>query len=63
MLSEAVRNVSAQAGSDQLARARREGLLKIENADPGDEIDLLVSCLISARSTRYSTSAASLLAP
>jgi hypothetical protein len=49
MLSEAVRDISAQAGIDQLARARREGLVKIENADPGDEIDLLASSIVSAK--------------
>lgn len=49
ILSESVRGLSAQIGIDQLDRARREGLVKIENADPGDEIDLLASCLISAR--------------
>jgi hypothetical protein len=48
-LSEAVREINANAGIDQLARARREGLVKIENADPGDEIDLLASCIISAK--------------
>lgn len=49
MLSGAVRDLSVQAGIDQLARARREGLVKIENADPGDEIDLLASCIVSAQ--------------
>jgi hypothetical protein len=49
MLSEAVEGITTQAGIDQLARARREGLVQIENADPGDEIDLLASCLISAK--------------
>jgi hypothetical protein len=49
MLSQAVRDLGAQAGIDQMARARREGLIKVENADPGDEIDLLASCLISAQ--------------
>jgi hypothetical protein len=48
-LSEAVREINANAGIDQLARARREGLVKIENADPGDEMDLLASCIISAK--------------
>lgn len=49
MLSGAVRDLNAQADIDQLARARREGLVKIENADPGDEIDLLASCIVSAQ--------------
>jgi hypothetical protein len=48
MMSETVRDINAQSGIDQLARARREGLVKIENADPGDEMDLLVSCIVSA---------------
>jgi hypothetical protein len=49
VLAEPVRDISARAGIDQLARARREGLVKIENADPGDEIDLLASCIVSAQ--------------
>jgi hypothetical protein len=49
LLSEAAERLAAGAGIDQLARARREGLVEIERADPGDEIDLLASCLISAK--------------
>jgi hypothetical protein len=48
LLPEAARDLKVRAGSDQLARARREGLVQIENADPGDEMDLFVSCIISA---------------
>jgi hypothetical protein len=48
MMSEAVRNMNAEAGIDQLARARREGYVTIESADPGDEVDLLASCIVSA---------------
>jgi hypothetical protein len=47
-LSEAVRDLATKAGIDQLARARREGLVQIESADPGDEMDLLVSSIVSA---------------
>lgn len=49
ILSRTVEDLTAQTGIDQLARARREGLVQIENADPGDEIELLASCLISVK--------------
>jgi hypothetical protein len=49
ILSEAVQELAGQAGIDQLARARAKGLVQIENADPGDEMDLLVSCILSAK--------------
>jgi hypothetical protein len=48
-LSEVVADVASQAGIDQLARARREGLVEIENVDPGDEVDLLAFCLVAAQ--------------
>jgi len=48
-LSEAVQEITDDAGIDQLARARAKGLLQIENADPGDAMDLLVSCILSAK--------------
>jgi hypothetical protein len=48
MLAEVVGDVATQAGIDQLARARREGLVEIGNVDPGDQIDLLASCIVSA---------------
>lgn len=49
MLSEAVQEIKDDAGIDQLARARARGLLQIESADPGDTMDLLVSCILSAK--------------
>jgi len=49
ILAEAAREVSDQAGIDQFASARAEGLIQIENADPGDEMDLLVSCILAAK--------------
>ncbi len=49
MLSEAVQEIMDSAGIDQLARARAKGLLQIESADPGDAMDLLVSCIFSAK--------------
>lgn len=48
-LAEAVQGITDDAGIDQLARARAEGLIEIENIDPGDLMDLLVSCMLSAR--------------
>lgn len=49
MLSEAVQEITDEAGIEQLARARAKGLLQIESADPGDAMDLLVSCILSAK--------------
>jgi hypothetical protein len=49
MLSEAVQEITEDAGIDQLARARAKGLLQIESTDPGDAMDLLVSCILSAK--------------
>jgi hypothetical protein len=49
MLAEAVQVITEDAGVDQLARARAKGLLQIESADPGDAMDLLVSCIQSAK--------------
>jgi len=48
-LSEAVQEITDDAGIDQLSRARAKGLLQIESADPGDAMDLLVSCILSAK--------------
>ena len=48
-LSEAVTALGNDAGIDQLARARAKGLVQIENADPGDAMDLLVGCILSAK--------------
>lgn len=49
MLSESVQEITDDAGIDQLAHARAKGLLQIENADAGDSMDLLVSCILSAK--------------
>lgn len=49
MLSDAVQELADKAGMDQLATARAKGLLQIENADPGDAMDLLVACILSAK--------------
>jgi hypothetical protein len=51
-LSEAVQEITEDAGIDQLAHARAKGLLKIENADPGVAMDLLVLCILSAKLTQ-----------
>lgn len=48
-MSASVRELGHEAGIDQLAKARAEGLVKIESADPGDAMDLLVSCIVSAK--------------
>jgi hypothetical protein len=48
-LSQAVQELTDEAGIDQLVRARAKGLLQIESADPGDAMDLLVSCILSAK--------------
>jgi hypothetical protein len=48
-IDEAVKHICREARIDQLARARNDGVLQIESADPGDEIDLLASCLKSAK--------------
>lgn len=49
ILSEMVRELGAKAGIDQLAKAREKGIVRIESADPGDSMDLLVSCILSAK--------------
>jgi hypothetical protein len=49
ILSEAVRDIADEAEIDQLARARRMGLVQIENVDVGDELDLLVECIVAAK--------------
>lgn len=48
-LGDAVRELADQSGVDQLATARAKGLVQIENADPGDAMDLLVACIQSAK--------------
>jgi hypothetical protein len=49
VLSDAVQELARNAGIDQLATARAKGLVQIENADPGDAMDLLVGCILSAK--------------
>jgi len=49
MLSEVVQEIIDDAGIAQLARARAKGLVQIESADPGNAMDLLVSCIRSAK--------------
>ena len=48
-LREAVNALAVQSGIDKLSGARARGLVKIDNSDPGDELDLLVSCIVSAK--------------
>ena len=48
-MSQSVRELGHEAGIDQLAKARSKGIVKIESADPGDAMDLLVSCIVSAK--------------
>jgi hypothetical protein len=48
-LSEMVRKIGSEAGIDQLDKARARGIVQIENVDPGDAVDLLASCIISAK--------------
>lgn len=49
ILTDAVREIGDEAGVDQLVGGRAKGLVHIENADPGDEMDLLVACILSAK--------------
>lgn len=49
LIADAVRDMRTQIGIDQLAAARAKGLVQIENADPGDELDLLVSSVTAAK--------------
>lgn len=49
VIADAVREITDDAGVDQLNRARASGIVDIENADPGDSFDLLVSCILSAK--------------
>lgn len=48
-LQHAIQGLSHRAGVDQLAPARANGLVKIESTDPGDALDLLVYCVMSAK--------------
>ncbi len=51
MLAEEVQAITENAGLDKLDRAQAKGLLQIESADPGDAMDLLASCILSAKLT------------
>ncbi|WP_194924129.1 hypothetical protein [Catenulispora pinisilvae] len=44
-----MQKITDEAGIGQLSRARKQGLIQIENVDPGDVMDLLVSCIASAK--------------
>jgi hypothetical protein len=48
-LTDVLEALVADAGVDQLARARAKGLVHIESVDPGDALDLIAACVISAR--------------
>ncbi|MGO9196767.1 MAG: hypothetical protein ACLQK4_06535 [Acidimicrobiales bacterium] len=48
-LADAVKEIGHKAGIDELAAARAKGILQIENADPGDAVELLVACIVSAK--------------
>jgi hypothetical protein len=48
-LANGVEEITAGAGLDQLERARAEGLVTIDSADPGGDIDLLVHCVTAAK--------------
>jgi hypothetical protein len=48
-LSDELAAIARQGKVDELARARAEGLLRIENLDPGGTADMIASCVISAK--------------
>jgi hypothetical protein len=48
-LSDAVEEIRQKAHIDELAKARAKGIVQIENADPGDAMDMLVACIVSAK--------------
>ena len=48
-LADTVRGMSQNAGMDQLARARAEGLVKVESVDPVSAVDLIADCVIAAK--------------
>lgn len=48
-VTEAVGLLSGQASMEKLKRARAEGLLKIESANPADASELIADCVISAK--------------
>lgn len=41
--------IRQKAHIDELAKARAKGIVEIENADPGDAMDMLVACIVSAK--------------
>ena len=49
MMGEAIRDLSIQADLDQLEQARSKGLVEIDSTDPGNAVDLLAACVISAK--------------
>jgi hypothetical protein len=48
-LSDTVKGIGREAGIDELAKARAKGIVQIEDADPGNAMDLLVTCIFSAK--------------
>jgi hypothetical protein len=48
-LSDTMKGIGHEAGIDELAKARAKGIVQIENADPGDAMDLLEACIVSAK--------------
>lgn len=48
-LSNAVQGIGHEAGIDELAKARAKGIVQIENADPGDAVELIAACIASAK--------------
>ncbi len=49
LLTEGVEDLAERSGVTELAAARSKGLLDIQSVDPGDALDLIASCLISAK--------------
>lgn len=47
-IKDVVKDLSIKTGIDQLETARGRRLVDIENADPGDSIDLIVACITAA---------------
>jgi len=48
-LAGVVEGLLENAGFNQLARARKEGMVEFESCDPGDDLDLIASCVIMAK--------------
>jgi hypothetical protein len=49
LLADAVDGIARRSGVAELSRARSDGLLKVQSLDPGDALDLVASCAISAK--------------